>query len=200
MRLRGLVEKGLDATASLFSPIKTAYAWVEKAASLLENHDGADVLLVRRGYRQLLAEVGAARKSETPLLAEAATQLMKVSRSYWKGLFHCYCSCDLPRTNNACEQGFGAFRYSERRATGRKTTSGSTVLRGQVRFVAATIRPRRPFEGSDIRPRDVSAWRELRTTLAAQEESRRQQRRFRRNPDVFLTGIEERLLKVNLPT
>jgi hypothetical protein len=200
MRLRGLVEKGLEATASLFAPIETASLWVEKAASLLENRDGADVLLVRRDYRQLLAEVGVARKSEIPLLAEAATQFLKVSRSYWSGLFHCYWDPDLPRTNNACEQGFGSFRYSERRATGRKITSAATVLRGEVRFVAATLRPRRPFEGDDLRPHTVSAWRELRASLTAQQELRRQQGRFRRDPTTFLADIEERLLKVILPT
>ena len=86
-RLGRMVEKGLEATASLFAPIETAYTWVQKAASLLENPDNADVLLVRRGYRQLLAEVGVARQSNIPLLAEAATQFVKVSRSYWKGLF-----------------------------------------------------------------------------------------------------------------
>lgn len=200
MRLRGLVEKGLEVTASLFAPIETAYIWVGKAASLLENSDGTDVLLVRRGYRQLLAEVAAARKSETPLLAEAATQFVKVSLSYWSGLFHCYSHSDLPRTNNACEQGFGSFRYSERRATGRKITSASTVLRGQVRFVAATIRPRSPFQAEEIRPHDVSGWRKLRKNLVAQEESRRQQRRFRRNPDTFLAAIEDQLGKIILPT
>lgn len=198
--MRGLVEKGLEATASLFPPIETAYHWVQKAASILENPDDADVVEVRREYRQLLAEVGEARTSEIPLLSEAATQFVKVSRSYWSGLFHCYWDPDIPRTNNACEQGFGSLRYSERRATGKKTTSATTVLRGQVRFVAATIRPTRPFEGEDLRPRDISAWRQLRTTLAAQQETRRQQRRFRRDPDTFLAAIEEQLLKVNLPT
>ncbi len=199
-RLGRLVEQGLEATNSLFAPIETAYSWVLKAASLLENPGNADVLLVRRGYRQLLAEVGTARQSNIALLAEAATQFVKVSRSYWKGLFHCYSHPDLPRTNNASEQGFGSFRYAERRATGRKVTSVATVLRGQVRFVASATRLPRPFEASELRPHDVGAWRKLRTTLEEQQDLRRKQRRFRRDPDTYLATIEEQLLKVTLPT
>lgn len=155
---------------------------------------------MRRDYRQLLAEVAEARKSEIPLLAETATQFLKVSGSYWKGIFHCYSYPDLPRTNNACEQGFGSFRYSERRATGRKIASATTVLRGQVRFIAATVRPSRPFDAEEIRPYDVCAWRALRASLAEQQESRRQQRRFRHDPDAYLAAIEENVLKSFLPT
>lgn len=194
-----LVEKGLEATASLFSPLETAYIWVQKAASILENSDNADVLLVRCRYRQLLTEVGKAQQSNIPLLAEAATQFVKVSRSYWKGLFHCYSHPDLPRTNNASEQGFGSFRYAERRATGRKVTSLATVLRGQVRFVAAAARPRRPFEAGELRPHDICAWRTLRANLEEQQELRRKQQRFRHDPDTYLAAIEEQLLKVILP-
>ena len=54
---------------------------------------------------------------------------LKVTRSFWPGLFQCYDHHDLPRTNNALEQVFGAYRHHERRVTGRKGASPSTVLR-----------------------------------------------------------------------
>jgi hypothetical protein len=63
---------------------------------------------------------------------------VKVTRSYWPGLFHCYAVAELPRTNNALEQFFGRHRYHERRASGRKGASPALVLRGAARLVAAT--------------------------------------------------------------
>src|SRR3712207_8356057 len=63
---------------------------------------------------------------------------LKVTVSYWPCRFHCYGVADLPRTNNDLEHLFGSNRYHERRATGRKTASPGTVLRGAVRLIAAT--------------------------------------------------------------
>jgi hypothetical protein len=56
-------------------------------------------------------------------LSSAVDHFVKVSRSYWSGLFPCCDVPDLPRTNNALEQLFGSDRYHERRITGRKTAS-----------------------------------------------------------------------------
>jgi len=198
-----MVQAGLDATAPLWPEVETAYAWVEQAAHLLANTPGQDALLLRRDYRQLIQQVGQVAQvcgSDSAFLSVAATQFVKVSKSYWPGLFCCYEQADLPRTNNASEQGFGSFRYHERRATGRKVTTATTVLRGPVRLVAATVRLRRPFSGDELRPKSLVAWRALRSQLEQQQEVRRQQRRFRRDPDAFLAAIEERLLKATLPT
>jgi hypothetical protein len=141
-----------------------------------------------------------AGQRETGLVSAVATQFVKVTKSYWRGLFCCYQHANLPRTNNACEQGFGSFRYHERRATGRKVTSATTVLRGSVRILSATAQPRRAFSGEDLRPKSVSAWQQLRGELDQKQETRRQQRRFRRDTDAYLADIEEKLLKTCLPT
>ena len=65
-------------------------------------------------------------------LGEAVDHFVKVSRSYWGGLFACYDTAGLPRTNNDLERAFGSHRYHERRATGRKGASPALVLRGAV--------------------------------------------------------------------
>jgi hypothetical protein len=195
-----MVQNGLDATASLWPEVETAHAWVQRAALLLENCPAREPLLLRRDYRQLLAQIAQARQGRSVFLSAAATQFVKVSVSYWCGLFCCYEQADLPRTNNASEQGFGSFRYHERRATGRKVTTATTVLRGPVRLVAATVRVERPFTGEELRPKSLVAWRALRCQLEQQQETRRQQRRFRRDPDAFLAAIEGRLLMATLPT
>ena len=70
---------------------------------------------------------------------------LKVTKSYWKGLFQCYRFAEgtLPRTNNELEQCFGSARYAERRSSGRKGASPAMVVRGSVRVVAAIATPRR---------------------------------------------------------
>jgi hypothetical protein len=156
--------------------------------------------LVRRDYRRLLSEVARTRRVANALLSAAAFQCVKVSKSYWRGLFCCFQHPDLPRTNNSSEQGFGSLRYHQRRATGRKATSATTVVRGSVRILAATAQPRRAFSGSDLRPQSVSGWQQLREELAQKQETRRQQRRFRRDPDAYLATIEQNLLMATLPT
>jgi len=199
LRLKTLVEKALEQTRDLWEPIRTGYAWVHRAAHLLNNRENLDVLVLRRHYRQLLGLLSGFR-GQQGLLAEAATQFCKVSKSYWRGLFACYSHADLPRTNNALEQQFGSYRHHERRCSGRKTASAMTVLRGSVRLVAALSTPARAFDGADLRPRCLSKWRSLRQELQSRHGERAQQRRFRKDPQAYLADLEERLLKAVLPT
>ena len=53
---------------------------------------------------------------------------VKVTQSYRPGLFHCYRSAELPRTNNDLEHLFGSHRYHERRASGRKAAAPGLVV------------------------------------------------------------------------
>jgi hypothetical protein len=132
-------------------------------------------------------------------LVPAVGHFLKVSRSYWPGLFHCYSVPDLPRTNNDLEQFFGAYRYHERRATGRKVASPAVVLHGAVRLVACAATRLRPFASEELVPKAVSAWQALRHTLETRRHQRTQRRRFRRDPASYLTKLEADLLKLILP-
>src|SRR3954451_3362929 len=85
----------------------------------------------------LLAEMRAEQVS-VGTLQPAVAHFLKVSASYWPGLFHCYDITGLPRTNNDLEQHFGSARYHQRRATGRIRATATTVVRGSVRVLAAT--------------------------------------------------------------
>ncbi len=115
------------------------------------------------------------------------------------GLFHCYNVPDLPRTNNDLEQFFGAYRYHERRATGRKAASPAVVLRGAVRLVACAATRIRPFTSAELAPDTVSAWQELRHALETRRHQRTQRRRFRRDPATYLGKLETKLLQLSLP-
>jgi hypothetical protein len=132
-------------------------------------------------------------------LASAIDHFLKVTRSYWSGLFHCFDRPDLPRTNNDLEHFFGQHRYLERRITGRKVASPALVIRGAVRIVAAVMTRMRPFSADELVPRSVHDWLALRTELAAARHKRTLQRRFRQNPDAYLAELETRLLQLILP-
>ena len=132
-------------------------------------------------------------------LAPAVDQFLKVTASYWPGLFHTYGVPGLPRTNNELEQYFGAARYHERRASGRKGASPGLVVRGAVRVLAAVASRDQPFADTDLRPTDLTRWRVLRRQLETRQAARCAQRRFRRDPDGYLAALEEALLRVSLP-
>jgi hypothetical protein len=132
-------------------------------------------------------------------LAPAVDQFLKVTASYEAGLFHCYDVPDLPRTNNDLEHFFGAARYHERRATGRKGAAPGLVVRGAVRLVAAAATRLRRFDAPELRLADLAAWRALRQRLATRQAARCAQSRFRKDPGAYLSALEQQLSQPALP-
>jgi hypothetical protein len=193
-----MVGRGLTATADLWADIRTAYAWVHRAAHILANAEEHVADAVRREYNELLAEMARDRDC-AGTLSSAISYFLKVTRSYEPGLYHCYEVPELPRTNNDLEHYFGSARYQERRATGRKGASPALVVRGSVRMIASVATQLHPFTATDIRPDDPESWRDLRRKLDARHEVRRAQLRFRKEPTAYLAQLEAQLLKPSLP-
>jgi hypothetical protein len=196
--LEAVLTRGLTATAAAWPAIRLAYGWVHQAAHLLTPAEERRVELRRREYRALLAEMSR-RRAEAGRLAPAIGHFLRVTKSYWPGLFHCYEVPDLPRTNNDLEHFFGSARYQERRATGRKFAAPGTVVRGAVRLVAAVATRLKPFSAAELRPTQLPAWQRLRRDLAQRHEARRAQHRFRRAPEAYLAQAEAILLQSALP-
>jgi len=193
-----MLRRGLDSTAHLWPPIKIAYGWVHAAAEVLDN---AEDFSGKQIQRRFIGLVGAMTRwqSNSDNLTHAVAHFLKVTRSYWPGLFHCYDITDLPRTNNDLEHLFGQHRYLERRITGRKVASPALVIRGSVRIVAAAMTRLRRFCAVDLVPTSVDAWQSLRSDLATARHKRTLQRRFRQNPHAYLTELESRLTQLILP-
>jgi hypothetical protein len=196
--LKRLVDRGLTETASLWPSVRTAFGWVHKAAQILENPQETAGSDVRRSLASLLGAMSLHQHRAGDLQA-AVVHFVKVSRSYWPGLFHCYDDPDLPRTNNALEQQFGSYRWHERRITGRKTASPAMVQRGQVRILASTATRLRRYTAKDLATSNLQAWAKLRHQLDARREKNRQRTRFRRNPQGFLAKLERQLIQSTLP-
>jgi hypothetical protein len=197
-RLHTILQRGLSETASLWPDVRVAYRWVHRAAHLLSNDDHCPGTTLKRRLGGLLGAM-TRHRAAAGALAPALAHFLKVSRSYWPGLFHCYESPDLPRTNNDLEQCFGAHRYHERRATGRKGASPALVLRGSVQLIAAMATRLHAFAAWELAPEEVSDWQSLRRELDTRRHRRTLRRRFRRHPDAYLAELETALLKLSLP-
>ena len=151
------------------------------------------------GVRTFSREDRARYRDKVGGLAPAVGHFLKVSRSYWWGLFHCYEVEDLPRTNNALEQLFGSYRHHERRVSGCKVASPALVLRGSARILAAVATRQRPERLPDVKGADRARWAELRATLAERRQRRVERRRFRRDPEGYLRQLEAKLIRLILP-
>jgi hypothetical protein len=199
-KLRRLLRRGLKQTATLWPPVRESYRWVKRVARLLENKAERPAKQVRRGLSALLCKIRqAADRAKEAVVAEQLRRFVKVTRSYWSGLFHCYTSANIPRTNNDLEHLFGSHRYHERRASGRKQAAPGLVVQGSVRVVASLATRLRPEEGLKLPAAYVEDWRILRAELDKRRENRRKQRRFRRDPTDYLSQLEERCLAPSLP-
>jgi hypothetical protein len=200
-RLRQLLRRGLEETAALWPAVRESYRWVKRAARILKNEGGLPAKKVRRRLVQLLVRMRrAAATTNEPSVRSGLKQFLKVTKSYWPGLFGCYESPDLPRTNNDLEHTFGSHRYHERRASGRRRASPGLVVMGSARVISGLATRLRPEEGLVLPPDYVEGWQKLREGLERRREARRKQRRFRHDPDAYLTELEQQCLQLTLPS
>ncbi len=197
-RLKGLLARGLVDTAALWPDVRVGYRWVQQAAHILSNQAQHEVLTVQRRLGGLLGAM-TRYQAAAGTLAPALGHFRKVTRSYWPGLFPCYTVPELPRTNNDLEQFFGAYRYHDRRTTGRKVASPSLVLNGSFCVIAAAATRLHTYSAAELVPENVSAWQELRQERESRRQQRTLRRRFRRDPVAYLAKLETNLLQLILP-
>ncbi len=196
--MKQLIERALAETAALWEPLRRAYRWIHAAAHVLANSEEQPATAVRQAFVRVLRSIGVTKRHCGPLEA-ALAHFLKVTRSYQAGLFHCYADPTIPRTNNDLEQCFGQHRHHERRATGRKAGSPSAVLHGSVRLVAGVASRLRRFTPTELAPHNIGHWQQVRKTIRQRFALRAQGRRFRRDPDAYLTQLEDAYFRLALP-
>jgi hypothetical protein len=196
-RLNTTLRTALAAAGEAFAPLYLAFGWVHRAAHIL-GQDGLSGDVIRG---QLGGLLGAMRRHRASVdeLGPAVDHFLKVSRSYWGGLFGCYDTPGLPRTNNDLERAFGSHRYHERRATGRKGASPSLVLRGAAKLVAGLATRHREVSAADLAGADTDEWERVRAELEVRRQRRVERRRFRQDPDAYLHNLENNLIQSRLP-
>ena len=163
LQLQRLLKRGLEETAELWPQVREAYVWVKRVSVLLKNEAELSSEQLQQGLKRLLSQMRrAAETSEHEAVSRSLKHLIKVSRSYWSGLFACYESEDIPRTNNDLEQAFGSHRYHERRASGRRRASAGLVVMGSVRLISGMATRWRPEARLRLWPSTIKRWRGLR--------------------------------------
>lgn len=192
------LHRSLEATAPLWPELVIAHGWLEEAAHLLANPDGADSAAVQARYAVLLAD-SQQEAAPTPQLQRMAAEFAKVTASYGTQVFPCYDVAGLPRTNNDLEHLFGGVRHHLRRATGQKNAPASLVVTGATRLPAAVASRTHRFTAADLAAPRLERWRAKRTLLEQRRLPRILGRRFRQDPEAYLQTLEARLVKLSLP-
>jgi hypothetical protein len=168
-------------------------------ATILDNETRQDAQTVQHNLSRLLNEMEQ-QKARVGELEDGIDHFLKVTRSYWSGLFHCYEVEGLPRTNNDLEHVFGQLRHHQRRVTGRKVAPASLVLRGSVRLIAVVATRIKPFTVKEFAAISSDNWQNVRSELRKHHSKRLQQRRFRRDSDSYLLELEAKFLQLALPS
>jgi hypothetical protein len=195
--LKSAVRQALEVAGAAFAPLMLAFGWVHQAAHILGQFELRGAVV----RQQLGGLLGAMRRHRASVgeLGSAVDHFVKVSRSYWPGLFACYDTADLPQTNNDLEQAFGSHRYHERRASGRKGASPSLVLRGSAKLIAGLATRTREVGAAELAAADPVEWQRLRAELEERRQRRVDRRRFRRDPGAYLKDLENKLNQSRLP-
>ncbi len=198
--MHAILDKALAATAELWPRLAAIFAWIAEAAAILDNPLQYPGATVRARYQALSERLSAhlSTPAGEPIRAWAS-HFLKITRSYWPGLFHCYDVAGLPRTDNDLEHLFGRLRHRERRITGRKVATPGLIVRGSVRVFAALLTWLQPPSPAQLGQVDPAVWREERRQLDKLRQARVLQRRFRQHPEPYLAALEERLVKLSLP-
>lgn len=115
------LQTALHSAQATYSSVREAADWLEHIAILLDpeqnpNRSGDQI---RQDLFAYLAKIQSNRFRD-PMLRNAFRIILKTTRSYAPGLFHCYDVPGLPRTNNDRESDFRALGRRLLRTTGQK--------------------------------------------------------------------------------
>ena len=120
------------------SELTLAMNSIHQAVTILDNEEDLRVLFVQQRFGAWMIFMSDHRE-QLGSLGDSMNHLLKITRSYWSGLFHCYQVDNLPKTNNDLEQVFGSFRHHQRRTTGRLIAPASLLIRGSSRLISAVV-------------------------------------------------------------
>jgi Transposase, Mutator family len=115
------LQTALQSAQATYSILREAANWLERIASLLdpEQNPNRSGKQVRQELFAYLTKIQSNRFRD-PMLRSSFRSILKTTRSYAPGLFHCYDLPGLPRTNNDRESDFRALGRRLLRTTGQR--------------------------------------------------------------------------------
>jgi len=115
------LQTALRSAQATYSVLRESADWLEHIATLLDPEHNPDRSgeQVRQDLFAYLAKIQSTRFRD-PFLRNAFHSILKTTRSYAPGLFHCYDVPNLPRTNNDRENDFRTLGRRLLRTTGQK--------------------------------------------------------------------------------
>jgi hypothetical protein len=115
------LQTALQSSQATYSFLRESADWLDHIATLLDpqHNPGRSGNQVRQDLFSYLTKIQSARFRD-PMLRNSFRSILKTTRSYAPGLFHCYDVPDLPRTNNDRESDFRALGRRLLRTTGQK--------------------------------------------------------------------------------
>lgn len=117
----------LDSVRAIQNRVARHLEIVRHVAHLLDRSGPASqAKRVLRTYLNRLEEE-APRRGRAAATGHFVDHVVKVSNSYWPGLFHTYDHPQIPRTTNELEGFFGTSKQGVRRTTGRMSTAGGKL-------------------------------------------------------------------------
>jgi hypothetical protein len=126
-------------------------------------------------------------ESDQPMVSN----LKSYTKGFWKGLFTCYDHLHVLRTNNDHERFFRKTKTRHRRMTGLRSWNEYIVRSGEfVVFVDDALRQKDLLKR--LQSVSYAAFRQERNRWGIRLEETTKRRRFRRNPQKYLTDAENK--------
>ncbi|MDM8521109.1 hypothetical protein QUF64_13780, partial [Anaerolineales bacterium HSG6] len=176
--------------------LSEAYSWVLKISDILDkplpqpDSDDPDKPLstaVEAELDQFLAELDK-RDDLNEYLVSFRKKLRNLTKRYKPGLFHCYDTPGLPRTNNDTEALFGRIRRQTKRTSG--AYHAKQRLREQAAWLLFALEDDEEQQLQQLKRVPLQKWRNERQRMQEHLASFRDDRVFRKKPDRYLAQLE----------
>jgi hypothetical protein len=190
--------KKTDTFTDEYTSLKLSQSWVVKVANILDPEEYKDMSpeagkeQAQTDLRGFLLELEELEK-EHPEHKLLIRDIIKMTHSYWDGLFACFANPLIPRTNNDLEQFFRALKSGHRRVTGRMSWDDYIIRIGE--FAVFDLKQDISQLTKRIQTVSYEELAEVRKLWDKRVENSRRQGRFRKDPKQYLDNLLDKWKK-----
>ncbi|AKG33201.1 hypothetical protein VK70_14935 [Paenibacillus durus ATCC 35681] len=167
---------------------------LEDAAHILNPKPGQTAASVRLQMQWLRDELENTYTREEDVIM--VTNFRRYTEGFWEGLFACYDTSYLPRTNNDHERYFRQTKTRHRRMTGLRSWNRYIWRNGEFIVWVDDALDQADLL-SRLRHVEYASYRQERSQWESRLLEGVQRLRFRRNPNLYLARLEQRVCLLN---